>query len=108
MHTLLYKFYETIKPFWDFRFLLICTICLGIGFLIDPAVTKGMLLFCLFVPVIWAVALLIAKVLRPGVNSGDLIDKAEETPLGAAIVYFANRLVLIAIALSFVMWWVRP
>ena len=104
MNSLIRKFYQTLKPFWDFRTWLICGICLGIGFFFDQEATEGVLLFCLFVPPIWAVALLISKVLRPGIKSSELISKANETSLGAAIVYAVNRLVMIAIALSFRPW----
>lgn len=101
------KLFETVEPFWDFRFLLICTFCLGIGFRIDPGVTEGMLLYCLFVPLIWSVALLISKILRPGIRSRELIEKASKTAQGAAIIYASNCLVLIAIGLSFVLWWAK-
>ena len=108
MNILLSKCYDTLKPLWDFRFLLICSICLGIGFMVDHDATRGMLLFCLFVPVCWSAALTIAKILRPGTHSGELRDKAKETPMGASIVYAADRCMIIAIGLSFVLWWVRP
>jgi len=108
MNALLKKFYETLKPLWDFRLLLVCAICLGIGFSVDTSATQGMLLFCLFVPVIWAVALTISKILRPEIKSSTLARKATETSMGAAVVYAANRLLLIAIGLSFVLWWARP
>ena len=105
---MLMKFYATLKPLWDFRLLLICGICLGIGCFVDMQATQGMLLFCLFVPPIWAVALTITKILRPEVKASTLIHKACETPMGAAVVYAANRALLIAIGLSFVLWWARP
>lgn len=105
--NLLKKLFETVEVFWDFRFLLICTVCLGIGFRIDSSVTEGMLLYCLFVPLIWSVALAISKVLRPGIRSRELIAKASETSQGASIIYAANCLVLIAIGMSFVLWWAK-
>jgi hypothetical protein len=108
MRVLLAKFYDTVKCCWDFRFLFINSICLGIGFLVDAEATKGVLLFCLFIPVIWVTSLVISKIIRPGIRSRELIAKAMETSTGAAIIYAVNRAVLIAIGLSFILWWARP
>ena len=108
MKTIRKKFYDTIKPLWDFRMALVCAICLGIGFFVDEHATQGVLLFCLFVPPIWVVSLTISKILWPGLRASSLVTKACETPMGAAVVYAANRMVLIAIGLSFILWWVRP
>ena len=39
---LLKKFFATLKPFYDFRVWLLALICLGVGWLVDPAVTLGL------------------------------------------------------------------
>ena len=102
---LLKKLYQTIKPFWDFRVLILVGLSLGFALYEDTATMLGMLGYFILVPTVWGIALLIMKVLRPGVSSSVLIDKAAESPVGAAIVYASNRLVLIAVALSFIYWW---
>lgn len=40
--SLLKKILVTLRPFYDFRALLLLCICLGIGVLTDPAATLGL------------------------------------------------------------------
>jgi len=108
MKTIRKKFYDTIKPTWDFRFILLFVPWVSYNLWRDSSGTEGVLIFCSIVLAVWGVSLLISKVLMPGAESTELTRMACETPIGAAIVYFANRLLLIAIGLSFILWWVRP
>lgn len=104
MH-LLKKFCATLRPFYDFRVLILLVICLGIGHVTDPAATLGLAGYLAYVIGMWGAALLLTKVLMPYVSLAALARSAlKHGNKAAALVLLARTLLLIAIAFCLMLW----
>lgn len=69
----------------------------GIWFWMDRALIKTWLSLVLGVVLLVAVALLIRKVIMPRVDIQAAADKAQEDPIGAALVFLGGVLFMIAV-----------
>lgn len=102
---LLYKFLSTLRPFYDFRVMLLLCTCAGIGYITDPAATLGLASYLAYVIGMWGMALLLCKILMPYLNLSALARSAlEEGNEAAARVFEARVWLLIAIAFSLMVW----
>lgn len=97
---------RTLFPTIDYRFLLLVGVLGAVMSAVDPVGLNAMR-FLIFGVIFWGVSLWLRKVLTPyrGVKMSDLARKAMEGCQAAAIIYLANTLLMIAIGISFFIWW---
>lgn len=99
------KLLSTLRPFYDFRVLLLLLACAGIGYLTDPAATLGLASYLAYVIGMWGMALLLCKILMPYLNLSALARSAlEDGNIASARVFAARVWLLIAIALCLMLW----
>lgn len=102
---LLRKILATIRPFYDFRVVLLICTCAGIGYLTDPAATLGLASYLAYVIGMWGAALLLCKILMPYLSLCELARSAlHDNNCAAAIVFTARVTLLIAIAMCLMLW----
>lgn len=102
---LLRKFLATLRPFYDFRVLLLLAACAGIGLLVDPAATLGLAGYLAYVIGMWGMAMLLSKLLMPYVSISAYARSAlEQHNVAAALVVLARVLLLVAAAFCFMLW----
>ena len=100
--------WNSIKGFVDFRVILLIGLTLLLGYAYDPKATIGLIHFCFYIFGVWGLALLIGKIFRIGsMEQQEAIacGTQEGNALGAAIVYFANAIFRVAVAISVILWW---
>lgn len=99
------KLLSTLRPFYDFRVLLLLAACAGIGYITDPAATLGLASYLAYVIGMWGAALLLCKILMPYLSMHALARSALcDGNRAAAIVFAARVALLIAIALCLMLW----
>ncbi len=102
---LLKKILAALRPFYDFRALLLLAICLGIGALTDPAATLGIAGYLAWVIGMAGAALVLQKALMPYLSTSQHIRSAlEEKNLAAAVVVLARVILLLGILLALMAW----
>ena len=101
---LLKKFFATLKPFYDFRVWLLALICLGVGWLVDPAVTLGLAGYLAYVVGMCAASLLLAKVMTPYVRMSELYYQSVVGNRAAAVTFASRVALMIAILLCLMLW----
>lgn len=103
--NIIHKFLSTLRPFYDFRVLLLLACCAGIGYLTDPAATLGLASYLAYVIGMWGVALLLCKILMPYLSLSELARSALlDGNIAAARVFTARVWLLIAIAVCLMLW----
>lgn len=99
------KLLRTLKPFYDFRVLLLLTLCFGFGYLVDPAATLGLAGYLTYVIGMWGAALLLSKLLMPYISLSELARSAlDEGNEAAARVLMARVILMVAIAFCLMLW----
>lgn len=102
---LIKKLFTTLRPFYDFRVLILLALCLGAGLLVDPAASLGLAGYLAYVIGMWGAALLLCKILMPYASISEFARSAlNEGNSAAALVVLARVLLLIAIAFSLMLW----
>lgn len=102
---LLKKILAALRPFYDFRALLLLAICLAIGAITDPAATLGLAGYLSFVIGMAGAALMLQKALMPYLSTSQHIRSAlEEKNVAAALVVLARVLLLLGILLALMAW----
>ena len=103
--SLLKKFIATLRPFYDFRALILLAICLGIGMFVDPAATLGLAGYLAYVIGMTGVALMLTKILMPYLQLNVYVWSAlEERNVAAALVVLARTVLLLGILALLVIW----
>lgn len=102
--SLLKKFLDTLRGFYDFRALLLLAACALIGMIVDPAATLGLAGYMAYVIGMWGAAMMLSKILMPYVRLSTYARSALDGNLGAGLVVLARVLLLICIAVSFLVW----
>ncbi|MGD9575189.1 hypothetical protein [Desulfovibrio sp.] len=103
--SLLKKLIATLRPFYDFRALLLLALCLGIGMLVDPAATLGLAGYLAYVIGMTGVALMLTKILMPYLQLNVHVWSAlEERNVAAALVVLARTVLLLGILALLVIW----
>ena len=103
--SLLKKLIATLRPFYDFRALLLLALCLGIGMLVDPAATLGLAGYLAYVIGMTKVALMLTKILMPYLQLNVHVWAAlEERNVAAALVVLARTVLLLGILALLVIW----
>lgn len=103
--SLLKKLIATLRPFYDFRALILLALCLGIGMLVDPAATLGLAGYLAYVIGMSGAALMLSKVLMPYLRISDHVRSAlNEGNVAAALVVLARTVLLLGILALLVIW----
>lgn len=103
--SLFKKLLTTLRPFYDFRVLMLLALCFGIGYAVDPAATLGLAGYLAYVIGMWGAALLLTKLLMPYISLAELARSAlNEGNDAAARVLMARVLLLVAIAFCLMLW----
>ncbi|KAF5074232.1 hypothetical protein DSECCO2_183390 [anaerobic digester metagenome] len=103
--SLLKKLIATLRPFYDFRALLLLALCLGIGMLVDPAATLGLAGYLAYVIGMSGAALMLSKALMPYLRISDHVRSAlNEGNVAAALVVLARTVLLLGILALLVIW----
>ena len=99
------KFFDTLRPLYDFRAWLLLLVCFGIGILlVDPAATLGLAGYLSYAIGMWGAALMLSKILMPYIRLSDYAQSALGGNMAAALVVLARVLLLICIAISIMAW----
>lgn len=99
------KFISTLRPFYDFRTLILLSMCLGIGMLVDPAATFGLAGYLAYVIGMAGAALMLSKALMPYLCISDHARSAlQEKNVAAALVVLARAILLLGILALLVVW----
>ena len=94
-----------LRPFYDTRTVLLFGLCGGIGLLVDPAASLGLAGYLAYVIGMWGAALMLTKILMPYLSTSELARSAlDYGNRAAALVLLARTLLLVAVALSFMLW----
>lgn len=103
--SLLYKIFQTLRPFYDFRVLLLLTICFGVGWLVDPIATMGLASYMCYVIGMAGVALALVKVVMPYLHISKFVRSAlDEGNVAAALVVLAYVTLLLGMLALLVIW----
>lgn len=103
--SLLKKILVTLRPFYDFRALLLLCICLGIGILTDPAATLGLAGYLAYVIGMTGAALMLSKALMPYLRTSACIRSAlDGGNMAAALVVLARVLLMLGILICLMAW----
>lgn len=102
---LLYKIFQTLRPFYDFRVLLLLTVCFGVGWLVDPVATMGLAGYMCYVIGMAGAALASVKVLMPYLRISQYARSAmDEGNVAAALVVLAYVVLLLGVLALLVIW----
>lgn len=102
---LLKKLIVTLRPFYDFRALLLLALCLGIGMLVDPSATLGLAGYLAYVIGMTGAALMLSKALMPYLRISDYARSAlNGGNVAAALVVLARTVLLLGILALLVIW----
>ena len=103
--SLLKKILVTLRPFYDFRALLLLCICLGIGVLTAPAATLGLAGYLAYVIGMTGAALMLSKALMPYLRTSACIRSAlDGGNMAAALVVLARVLLMLGILICLMAW----
>lgn len=103
--SLLKKIFATLRPFYDFRALVLLAICGGIGMVVDPAATLGLAGYLAYVIGMAGAALMLSKALMPYLRISDHARSAlDEGNVAAALVVLARTILLLGILALLVIW----
>ena len=103
--SLIKKFIATLRPFYDFRALILLAICLGIGMVVDPAATLGLAGYLAYVIGMSGAALMLSKALMPYLRISDHARSAlDEGNIAAALVVLARTALVLGILALLVIW----
>ena len=103
--SLLKKLIATLRPFYDFRALLLLAICFGVGMLVDPAATLGLAGYLAYIIGMAGVSIMLAKVLMPYLRVSDYASSAlDEGNIAAALVVLARTILVLGILALLVIW----
>lgn len=98
------EIFASLRGLYDFRALLLLSVCLAIGMLVDPAATLGLAGYLAHVIGMWGAALMLTKILMPYVRLSAYARSALTGNVAAALVVFARVLLLVCIAVSLMVW----
>lgn len=103
--SLFKKLIATLRPFYDFRALILLAICLGIGMVVDPAATLGLAGYLAYVIGMSGAALMLSKALMPYLRISDHARSAlDEGNIAAALVVLARTALVLGILALLVIW----
>lgn len=103
--ALLYKIFQTLRPFYDFRVLLLLCLCFGVGWLVDPIATMGLASYMCYVIGMAGAALALVKVLMPYLRISIYAKSAlDEGNVAAALVVLAYVTLLLGMLALLVIW----
>lgn len=102
---LLYKIFQTLRPFYDFRVLLLLCVCFGVGWLVDPIATMGLASYMCYVIGMAGAALALVKVLMPYLRISRYARSAiDEGNVAAALIVLAYSILLLGVLALLVIW----
>ncbi len=102
---LLKKIISSLRPFYDFRALLLLCICFVIGHTIDPEATLGLAGYLAYVIGMAGAALMLSKLLMPYLRLSHYAHSAlNDGNLAAALVILARVILLLGIVICLMVW----
>ena len=103
--SLIYKIFQTLRPFYDFRVLLLMCVCFGVGWLVDPIATMGLASYMCYVIGMAGAALALVKILMPYLRISRYARAAVvDGNVAAALVVLAYAVLLLGMLALLVIW----
>ena len=94
-----------LRPFYDFRVIVLLCVCLGIGLLVDPAATLGLAGYLAYVIGMAGCALMLSRMLMPYLSTSACARSAlADGNVAAALVVLARALLTLGILVCLMLW----
>ena len=99
------KLFDTLRPLYDFRALLLLFIGCGVGLVVDPVATLGLAGYLAYVIGMAGVSLILSKLLMPYLRISVYARAALiDGNVAAAIVLLARVILILGILCILVIW----
>lgn len=97
--------FKFLRPFYDFRILILLSLSGAIGFFTDPAATLGLAGYLAYVIGMAGAALMLSKLLMPYLRTSQHIRSALETHnIASGLVVLARVILILGLLVTLMAW----